>query len=204
MGKYLRVYLVFGKISILLWQKCYAFGQIVIAVKGQIFFLKKAIWSHWWVHTFNQNLQKEVIFRRKNKIYALQNPGMRHSCRQSSNDVDCTLCFAPSRRRISPKKYFGKIDKLGLNDNSFLWLFRPVFLCSKFENDFASQIMIVVTGLTAIAIVSSYLCIHIDSLWSLYLDSQDGNAIYWEKYCCVKILLYETSEFSFIMEITEV
>ena len=64
--------------------------------------------------------------------------------------------------------------------------------------------MIVVTGLTAIAIVSSYLCIHIDSLWSLYLDSQDGNAIYWEKYCCVKILLYETSEFSFIMEITEV
>ena len=38
LGKFLKVYLVFGKILILLWQICYAIGQVfIIVVDGQIF-----------------------------------------------------------------------------------------------------------------------------------------------------------------------
>ena len=37
LGKFLCVYLVFGKMLILHWQKCHAIGQICIAVDGQIF-----------------------------------------------------------------------------------------------------------------------------------------------------------------------
>ena len=36
LGNFLRVYLVFGKIMILLWQKCFTIGQVFIAVDGQI------------------------------------------------------------------------------------------------------------------------------------------------------------------------
>ena len=32
LGKFLRVYLVFAKMLILLWQKCYAIGQVLIVV----------------------------------------------------------------------------------------------------------------------------------------------------------------------------
>ena len=35
--KFLRVYLVFGNMFILLWQKCYAIEQVFIVVDGQIF-----------------------------------------------------------------------------------------------------------------------------------------------------------------------
>ena len=38
-----------------------------------------------------------------------------------------------------------------------------------------------------------------DSLRSLYLDSQDCFAIYWAKYCCRNIFVYEKSVFTFQM-----
>ena len=37
----------FGIILILLWQKCFAIGQVFVAVDGQIFYNNLAIWSHW-------------------------------------------------------------------------------------------------------------------------------------------------------------
>ena len=36
LGKFLKVYLVFGKMLILLWQKCYAVGQVFIVVDSNI------------------------------------------------------------------------------------------------------------------------------------------------------------------------
>ena len=39
----------------------------------------------------------------------------------------------------------------------------------------------------------------IDNLWYLYPDSQEGNAIYWAKYCCGNIILYKTSGLTFKM-----
>ena len=44
--KILRVYLVFGKILMLLWQKCYAIGQVFIVADEKIIENNLAIWSH--------------------------------------------------------------------------------------------------------------------------------------------------------------
>ena len=47
-GKTLMLYLVFGKILNLLWQKCYAIGQISVVVNCQILHSYLAIWSLCW------------------------------------------------------------------------------------------------------------------------------------------------------------
>ena len=44
--KFFRVYLVFGKILQLLWQKCNAIGQVCTVTDGEIFKDNLAIWSH--------------------------------------------------------------------------------------------------------------------------------------------------------------
>ena len=36
LGKILRDYLIFGKILILLWQKCFTIGQVLVVVDGKI------------------------------------------------------------------------------------------------------------------------------------------------------------------------
>ena len=46
LGKIVRVYLVFGKILIVLWQKCFIIWQTFIIVDGQILLNNFAIWSH--------------------------------------------------------------------------------------------------------------------------------------------------------------
>ena len=47
LGKFLMVYLVFGKILIILWQKCFNIGQVFIVVDGQILKNNFGISSHW-------------------------------------------------------------------------------------------------------------------------------------------------------------
>ena len=46
-GKFLRVYLVFDKVLILLWQKCFAIGQVFNVVYIHILKNNLAIWSYW-------------------------------------------------------------------------------------------------------------------------------------------------------------
>ena len=46
-GQIFRVYLVFVKLLILLSQKWYAFGQVLIVVDNHILKYNLAIWSHW-------------------------------------------------------------------------------------------------------------------------------------------------------------
>ena len=47
LGNFLRVYLVFGKLFILLWQNYYAIGQFFIVVDSHILSNNLVIWSHW-------------------------------------------------------------------------------------------------------------------------------------------------------------
>ena len=46
LGAFLRVYLACGNFYILLWQKCFAIGQIFIVVDSQIVLNNSVIWSH--------------------------------------------------------------------------------------------------------------------------------------------------------------
>ena len=56
LGQIFRVNLVFGKILILLWQKCDPIGLVFIFVDGQIFQNNLAIWSHWQWWTWHQGI----------------------------------------------------------------------------------------------------------------------------------------------------
>ena len=47
LGQFIRVYLVFGKILILLYQKCFSIWHVFIVVHGPILENNLAIWSHW-------------------------------------------------------------------------------------------------------------------------------------------------------------
>ena len=57
LGKFLKVYFVFCKFLILLWQKCYTIGQVFMVPESYILKNKFAIWSHcfsfwrWWAIT---------------------------------------------------------------------------------------------------------------------------------------------------------
>ena len=47
LGKFLKDYVVFGKILTLLWQKCLTIVQVLIVADGQILKNNLAIWSRW-------------------------------------------------------------------------------------------------------------------------------------------------------------
>ena len=52
LGNFLRVFLVFGKMLSLLWQKCFAICQVFIVVNSHILWNDLAIWSHWTATAF--------------------------------------------------------------------------------------------------------------------------------------------------------
>ena len=52
LGKSQRVYLVFGKMFILLWQKCHGIGQVFIVVNSYKHKNNLAIWACWFPASF--------------------------------------------------------------------------------------------------------------------------------------------------------
>ena len=65
--KFFRVCLVFGKIMILLWQKCFTIGQVLIAIDGQIRLSNLAIWSH--CHADRRGSKEKNVFSLKCLIF---------------------------------------------------------------------------------------------------------------------------------------